>query len=857
VDTPDIWDHFANDGRHDAWRNAHVSGAALAMRGAFYMYRGTGRGLRRAILVVALIGGLLGAVALGALAGARRTSTAYDRYLTSSNASDALVNVPGVLPGMPVLRPARLISALPGVTSSAIYVGMNALPVVRGKVNPSFLTNGVNGSLDGEYFRQDRMTVIAGKLPSLGSTRQIALTPVIAHMFGVGVGGQVAYRFSNQYNPAGAPPITRVFRVTAIVEVPPVLVDQADVGQGAVLPPGATRQLLAYYEYAWVGVRLHGGTSGINALQHELTRLASALQVQINHAATRRTSGLSFGISRSDVIRTQAQQAIRPQAVALTVFGGIAALAMLMLVGQGLMQLLSRSAAGVSAVRAVGATRGQAAVAVALPGAFAIIGAAALAVVGAVALSPLAPVGPVRRFDPARGIQADGLVLGLGSAALLLGLLALMARRAIRPAGSAAENRPSAVAQLAASAGLPPCAVVGSRNALEAESGQRTVPAWVTLLGSVAAVTAVVVAAVFGASLTSLITHPSQYGWNWGILIQTQGGYGTFGPGAMDRLVGRQPAVAAWSSFGFSQLQVGGREIPVLGLQRHRGLAEPPTTSGRPLAGSGEIELGTVTLRELGKKTRDTVAVGSPPHQRTFRIVGTVTLPSFGLVEAEHVSLGRGGMLSDSDLLMAEGTDATAASQPGSAAATSLPSAVAIKLAPGTSDLERSSLVHRITSANPDRTPGGTYELGRVRAAAVADASGMGSQPLALALGLAAAAVLSLALTVLASVRRRRRELALLKTLGMTRRQLRSIVAWQTSVILVVAAVVSVPLGIAGGRWAWEAFAGSLGVVPATVIPVPALLIGLLGLLAAGNLLSAAPASLAARIPAAATLRAD
>lgn len=157
-----------------------------------------------------------------------------------------------------------------------------------------------------------------------------------------------------------------------------------------------------------------------------------------------------------------------------------------------------------------------------------------------------------------------------------------------------------------ASAGLPPCAVVGSRNALETESRQRAVPAWVTLLGSVAAVTAVVVAAVFGASLTGLITHPSRYGWNWGILIQTQGGWGSFTPGAMDRLVGRQPVVAAWSSFGFSQLQVGGREIPVLGLQRHRGLAEPPTTSGRPLAGSGEIELGAVTLRELGKKTGGT-----------------------------------------------------------------------------------------------------------------------------------------------------------------------------------------------------------------------------------------------------------
>ncbi len=172
-------------------------------------------------------------------------------------------------------------------------------------------------------------------------------------------------------------------------------------------------------------------------------------------------------------------------------------------------------------------------------------------------------------------------------------------------------------------------------------------------------------------------------------------------------------------------------------------------------------------------------------------------------------------------------------------------------------EAQRAALIRRITSANPDGTVGGTYQLRRVLAAAMVNASGMGGQPLALAIGLAAAALLPLALTVLASVRRRRRELALLKTLGMTRGQLRSIVAWQTSVILITAVVVSVPLGIAGGRWAWSAFANSLGVLPAPVIPGPALLIGLLGLLAAGNLLAAAPASLAARTPTAAILRAE
>jgi ABC-type lipoprotein release transport system permease subunit len=131
----------------------------------------------------------------------------------------------------------------------------------------------------------------------------------------------------------------------------------------------------------------------------------------------------------------------------------------------------------------------------------------------------------------------------------------------------------------------------------------------------------------------------------------------------------------------------------------------------------------------------------------------------------------------------------------------------------------------------------------------------MSGQPLALAVGLAVASVLSLALTVLVSVRRRR-ELALLKTLGMTRRQVRAIVAWQTTVTLVIAAGAGLPLGLALGRWAWQAFAGSLGVAPVTAVPALALAAGTLALLAAGNLLTALPGQVAARTAPAVTLRA-
>src|SRR5580704_2454052 len=88
-----------------------------------------GRADLRQVLALALLVGLLGGVALGAVAGARRTSAAYGRYLAAINASDVFVNVPGQLPGMPTMRPYELISALPGVVGHAAYIGLSGVPL--------------------------------------------------------------------------------------------------------------------------------------------------------------------------------------------------------------------------------------------------------------------------------------------------------------------------------------------------------------------------------------------------------------------------------------------------------------------------------------------------------------------------------------------------------------------------------------------------------------------------------------------------------------------------------------------------------------------------------------------------------
>jgi predicted lysophospholipase L1 biosynthesis ABC-type transport system permease subunit len=186
-----------------------------------------------------------------------------------------------------------------------------------------------------------------------------------------------------------------------------------------------------------------------------------------------------------------------------------------------------------------------------------------------------------------------------------------------------------------------------------------------------------------------------------------------------------------------------------------------------------------------------------------------------------------------------------------------LPSALVIDLAPGTTRTQRAALVSRIVSATLDGSPGGTYELQHARASAIVNTEQMGGQPLTLALGLAAAAVLSLALTVFSLVRRRRRELALLKALGMTRSQVRAVIAWQTTLTLLIAVAVGGALGIAGGRLAWHAFAGSLGIVPIVEVPVAALILGLVALVLAGNLLASLPAAVAARTRPGVSLRTE
>jgi ABC-type lipoprotein release transport system permease subunit len=109
--------------------------------------------------------------------------------------------------------------------------------------------------------------------------------------------------------------------------------------------------------------------------------------------------------------------------------------------------------------------------------------------------------------------------------------------------------------------------------------------------------------------------------------------------------------------------------------------------------------------------------------------------------------------------------------------------------------------------------------------------------------------VTALGLTLAASVRRRRRDLATLKALGFTRRQLLSTICWQSSVTVGIGVVVGIPLGIALGRWLWTLFAREIYVVPDPTVPLLSVIIVAIGALLFANVVAIIPGRIAARTP--------
>jgi hypothetical protein len=844
-----------------------------AFRVTRYRFRATFRRRWSGYLAVVLLIGLVGGLAMASIAGARRTQSSYPVYLAGTNPSDLYLPTASWETGSPNsagtdLSHARLIARLPDVRRVENEYNLNAQPLGANgfpghppakavAIGVSILNN--DGSIDGELSDQDRLTALEGRLANPQRDDEIVVSPIVAQALSLHVGEMVPIGFytNAQTTLAGygtgaatfkTKPHLRVdMKVVGIVAFNnQVVVDSLDATETAqiVYTPAMTRRV---FQCCIAGttsyLQLDHGPAEIATVEREIDRVAGPNGVPY------------FGIESSTVV---AERAIKPESIALGVFGAIAALAAVLIAGQAIGRQLRFGTEEGRTLRALGAdpamTMGDGLVGLVIG-----VGVGSLLAVGvAVGLSPLAPIGIVRPVYPDRGVALDWPVLGLGFVVLVVVLSSLSVVIAYRQAphrvarhGDRAPRRQSGVVRAVGGSGIPAPAVEGIRFALDPGAGRNTVPVRSAIVGTSLAVMVVIATVTFGASLDTLVSHPPLYGWNWNFELTGGGGIAPVPGSQAARLLGRDPSVAAWSGVYFGgTASLDGQQVPVLGQSAHATVG-PPILSGRGLDRPDQVVLGGATLSALHKRVGDTITVqiaGSKPT--ILRIVGTATMPTIGIqIGGQHPTMGTGALVS-SMLIPASVSNPNHVVPVG-------PSAVLVRLRPGANPVTSLRSLDRIAEELTLPMNYGVTLLPVQRPAEIINYRSMGTIPAFLGLGLAVGAVTALGLTLVASVRRRRRDLALLKTLGFTQSQLAATVAWQSSVAVLIGTVVGIPLGIVAGRLLWVLFAREIFAVPAPSVPGLTIAVIAVGAIVLANVVAAVPGRIAARTPTALLLRAE
>jgi putative ABC transport system permease protein len=227
--------------------------------------------------------------------------------------------------------------------------------------------------------------------------------------------------------------------------------------------------------------------------------------------------------------------------------------------------------------------------------------------------------------------------------------------------------------------------------------------------------------------------------------------------------------------------------------------------------------LGAKTLRTLHAHLHDTVTakVAGKPHRVT--IVGVATFPSMGQSRFHSTSLGVGAA---STTKLVPQNDAQAG---------------------GTYNWLLFKFTSREPSADITALRATVKEAGCTDAYCVvtdprpqdissySEIRGVPAAVAGMLFGLVTAMVW---LALRAATRRRRSDLLILRALGLRPRDIGQILRWQAVLLVVTAAVVGVPLGLAAGHITWSVFTFHLGIDVGPVTPVAPLVLGGVALLA-------------------------
>jgi len=787
----------------------------------------------RSWLGLALLIGLAAAAAAAAAAGARRTETAYPRFVQAQNGYDLIT---GGSPGN--IDPARALAqmeALPEVAQWArIDVAAATAILPSGRVAPAPELMAVTDLMGRAGFRLNRFKVISGRMASLRAPGEAMIDFPTADREGLRVGSVIKYIVGS---PDAKRPRLAAVRIVGIVASPgqfpavgalsafgSVYVTPAFVDSNHIRPSPGDAALL---------IRLRRGVADRDAfLRHKAAAGLGSVDVPFVQQVQ------TAGIQRSIRLESQALWA-------LSVLIGLAAVA---IVGQSLARQTYLDSADLPALRALGFSRAQLFSLGMVRAAIIGVASACVVVPVAVLLSPLTPVGLARIAEPDPGFAVDAVPLVLGAAlAAVLTMLAsaVPAWTAVRTAATVSGEGPGpgrarspAFTSSLSRAWRSPAAAAGVRMALQPGRGRTAVPVRSAIFGATLGAAALTASLVFAASLGHLLTTPRLSGFTWDAFVSVDSQHGKAAAALR-----ADPKIAGYTRGGFINVRIGQVRLITLVLGGS-GPARPVITAGVAPADGDDVALGASTMRDVHTAIGRTVdlvldqAEGHPKPAR-MRVVGTVIVPPNPF---QATQLGEGAALALPGFAR---IDPGAARRPGGPP-------FLVRFAPGVSrDAGLAAVANDLTGL-PD-----PFVAAAERPANVVSLASIAGLPVALSGLLALIAAGTLAHMLASSTRRRRRDLAILKTLGFTGRQVRHAIAWQATTIAAIALLIGLPAGIAGGRWAWRVFATQLGVLPEPAVPLTTIVIAIPAALALANLIAAAPARAAAHTPSATVLRTE
>jgi len=810
----------------------------------------------RPLLSLALLLGLAGGAVLACAAGARRTDTAYGRLLTWAHASQVQVVYGG---GARAYYHA--VASLPGVESAGEVVYDDAvLPAAHGLSSQE--VNAFSSPDNSVGVRTDRVKILAGRMWRAADPRAVMVDQQLADRYHLRPGSTFRLAIIPQSPVTAQAELGKAVvlstTVTAVVAFDDQIVPATALTampQVLLSPPFARTSLSASASYGTeVAVALKPGAS-VRKFDAAATALA---------AGSSSVTGTG-GVYITDVSDQEAatQRAIRPQAVALGAFAALAGLLLLAVAAQLLSRQLVLDARDFPVLRSLGMAPGQLASLLMARTAIVTTAGGLLAVIVAVAASPLTPIGPARIAEPHPGLAVNVAVLGAGLGAIMFLPLALVLpavwRASAKSPASWPAAEPAAPERLsgtaaALGAGGSVNRRIGVWMALQPGRGRTAVPVHSALIGTAIAVAATVAALVFGSSLGHLLGTPAQYGQDWQQDLDFS--FGGVSQPIVARIASIQPGLTGYAAGNYGQLSINGTVVPAIGVDAFRGAGYVTILSGHAPMAPDEIALGAETLRELHLRVGQRIPVRASAltgsaftakRPGMMTIVGVAVLAAFGQGSLVATDLGSGAIVQANVLSVAD---------PQTGCSHDCFNFVLARYRPGTS---RGAEVANLTAAT--RLIGCPPQVCQVisdqKPSDVRNYTAVRDTPLVLGVVLALLAVGTLAHVLVTSVQRRRRDLAVLKVLGMGRPQLLSVVLWQACAISAVALAVGLPAGALAGRWAWTLFAVSAGIPADPVVSVLELLAVIPATVAVACLVAAIPGQAAARVRPALALRAE